>query len=89
MPHVLFPFVSANHGVVVVPIQRLGLNQNQDLALEHHHQLRNIITTGQTVPTTIIAVLVTTVVITITIIIVIEDLLQEDKTDHISHIQGK
>lgn len=89
LSHVLFYFVSANHVVVVVPIRRLGLNQNQDLALEHHHQLWNIITiTEQTVPTTIIAVLVTTVIITVTTI-VIEDLLQEDKTDHISHIQGK
>jgi hypothetical protein len=85
----LLSFVSANHGVVVVPIQRLGLNQNQDLALEHHPQPWNSITAtaGQTVPATIIAVLVTTVIITI--IIVIEDLLQEDKTGRINHIQGK
>ena len=80
---------AASHEVVVVPIPRLGPNQNLDLALEHRHQVWNIITTGPTVPTTVIAMLITTVITTVTIIILTEDLLQEDKTGHTTHTQGK
>jgi hypothetical protein len=33
-----FIFISVNHGVVVVPIQRPGLNRNRGLDQEHHPQ---------------------------------------------------
>ena len=37
--YLFFFFFPASHEVVVVPIQRLGPNQNLDLALEHHRQV--------------------------------------------------